>query len=49
VDCAIGLPGRTEPCRKILTRSNSALLSVRYIGRSDSVGLQGNCLFRLFA
>jgi len=45
----IGLPGRTGPCRKILTRSNSALLPVRYIGRGDSVGLQRDCLFRPFA
>ena len=35
--CWIGLPGRTGPCLKFLTRSNSALLSVRYIGRGDSV------------
>jgi len=33
VGCGIGLPGRTGPCRKILTRSNAALLPVRYIGR----------------
>ncbi len=29
--------------------SNSALLPARYIGRGDSVGLQRNCLFQLFA
>src|SRR6266550_4776978 len=33
---------------EILTRSNSALLPVRNIGRGDSVGLQRNWLFRLF-
>jgi len=49
VGCGNGLPGRTVPCRKFLTRSNSALLSVHCIGRSDSVGLQRNWLFRLFA
>jgi len=49
VGCWIGLPGRTGPCLKFLTRSNSALLSVRNIGRGDSVGLQRNWLFRLFA
>jgi uncharacterized protein (DUF433 family) len=31
VGSRIGLPGRTGPCRKILTRSRSTLLPVRYI------------------
>jgi hypothetical protein len=33
VGCGIGLHRRTGPCLKFLTRSNSALLSVRYWAR----------------
>jgi hypothetical protein len=49
VGCRIGLPGRPGSCRKILNRLNSAPQAVRDIGRCDSVGLQRDWLFQLFA